>query len=365
MNFSLVAGTAMLCVTGIASAQSNVSISGQMDAGIRHIDGTNEMRNSNSVRNSITLSGTEDLGSDTSVFFHLHSRFNMDDGTESGANAVVGNTTATTRTSYTSSVDAKSQFWREMWLGVRHKPIGDLRLGRMNLPLEALSGFYDAFDTSTIASVHVLGLAAQRRTNDTIYFKSTKFGGLEAHIAIAAKDTGGSQGSIQTPGATGQPMIVSNSVGPKGLGIRYDAGSLSAALTHDINGANLKTFGAFAYYDFGIVKAHAQYEKGDLAPNNTNQIKRWSISASIPVFENGCTKSPGCGSKLKLGYQKSDRTDRAGSSDKFGFGIDYAVSRRTVFYADVGKLGGDNTELGSAATLNKKTRFDVGFWHRF
>lgn len=72
---------AALGISGTASAQSSVTLSGILDAGIVHRNGITALAGSQSYYNHIQFSGLEDLGGGNNAFFKLQHRFKIEDGT--------------------------------------------------------------------------------------------------------------------------------------------------------------------------------------------------------------------------------------------------------------------------------------------
>ncbi|WP_250518388.1 porin [Caballeronia sp. ATUFL_M1_KS5A] len=352
MNAAIKRGLAMAALSQFvagASAQT-VNISGSVDEGYRRIGGADTMAPSNSTRDIVLFTGNEDLGGGNSIFFYIQNRFTLANGQMNGANAVDPVTSKSGKQTLNPNVDLTQQPYRQDWIGWRNNLIGDVRLGRMQFPLQELNGNYDAFDTSTVASVHTGGVEASMRTNGTIYFRSAFFYGFRLHVAYATRDNGGTQGFIQTPTTVGQPMALSNSVAPEGAGLEYNHGAVSLSLAYDRNGANLKSTGAYGSYNFGWFKAFTQLEQAQMDYNGTMD-RRWSVSVAIPF---------GVGNKVKVGYLQSNNTALPGISKKFGIGVDYSLSKLTTVYTDFAKMGGkENTQA------NNLPRFDIGLWHRF
>lgn len=339
MNKSLIALAVLAGFAGVASAQSSVTLSGQIDAGLARANGVTSMTGSGSTRNNITFSGTEDLGGGSSAFFALNHRFNVQNGTQNGQNSLVGATTTGT-----TPTQESAQFYRQLWVGLKNNSVGDLRLGRMLFPVQELNGSYDVFEVATVGSTHTGGLKANLRTNSSGYLRSASFGGLQVHAALGRKDGGGTQGGVQTAG------VLSNTVAPAGAAGVFATGPLSVALAWDRSGADLKTTALYGSYDAGVVKVFAQYEKTDVNLTGGDD-KRFSVSAGIPVLAL---------SKIKVGYLSIDNSTVAGKQSKIGAGFDFGLSKRTTIYTDVAKLSGDE-----ASVANKKTRFDIGVNHKF
>lgn len=326
MKKTLLALAVLGSFVGAASAQSSVTLSGSVDLGFKKANGVKGIDSPGSGRNAFTLSGVEDLGNGTSAIFLLNHRFS----TDTGAINVAGNTTGT----------SPQYFWRNAWVGLRNSAAGEVRLGRILMPLQDMNGGYESFNGGdTVGNVHTGGGKATVRATNAVYYKSPSLGGLVVHLATAEADGQITQecGSC-APGAER----------PVGAALSYAAGPLSAGLAYDKNGAEHKTIGLYAKYNFGVALVNVQYEKGDMSA--TTEQKRASISAGIPVGA----------ATVKVGYRKQGAVGSTEADNKFGLGVDYALSKRTTVYADLGKSTGDS--LSAAA---KKAQYDLGIWHKF
>jgi predicted porin len=335
---------ATLSAAGAACAQSSVTLSGSVDAGIRRVGAATggsdwQLAGSGSSFNRFILSGREDLGGGMSAIFSLQHRFNINNGTIGG-------------TTFAQSANA-NVFWRESWVGLGGG-FGDVRLGRIIMPLQDMNGGVEPWGVSTVASVHTGGINATIRGNNVIYYRSPSLGGLSVHAAIAAgegqltAETGGGFAGAFTPAA------IVNSERPTGFNVRYAAGPLNVGVAYDRNGADMKTTGVYGSFNFGAVKLMGQFEKGDnfttAAGTVAEDIKNMSIGVAVPL---GLVE-------LRAGYIRvnSDLANRDGS--KFGFGGFYNLSKRTGLYADVGKSTGDRF-----TAAQKKAAFDIGVRHAF
>lgn len=350
MKKSLLALAVLSAFASAASAQSSVTLSGIVDAGIRRVGaGTNAaptndwlMTQSQSAYSAFTLSGREDLGGGMWAFFALNHRFNIASGTVNSA---------------------QTTFWRNTAVGLGGG-FGDVRLGRILMPLQDMNGGFDPFLTGTVGSVHTGGIAATIRANNAIYYRSPNMGGLTVHAAIAA-------GEGQLPEETRNnfsqraPDAQVNKERPVGFSLRYAAGPLNVGVAWDKNGADYKTYGLYGSYDFGAFKLMTQFEKGDSnnsAGTQLEDIKNWSLGVTAPLGP----------VLLRAGYirSNSDKNNCANGlpgtgtkscdASKFGFGGDYNLSKRTNLYATIGKSSGDRLTIPQ-----KKAAFDLGVTHRF
>jgi predicted porin len=315
MKKSLLALAVLSAFAGAASAQSSVTLSGRVDAGVIRSAGQWSMGGSQSGYNALTFSGREDLGGGMNAFFTLNHRFAIQNG-----NVNPGGNAADT-----------AQFYRNAFVGLGGG-FGDVRLGRMLMPLQDMNGGFDAFDTGYVATTHSGGVNATVRANSAIYYRTPNLGGLFVHAAIAA-------GEGQTV-----PVGTSKSERPVGFGVGYNAGPFRIGLAYDKERRDFKTVGLYGGYNAGFANFMAQYEKGDLS--TSTDTKHWSVSAKVPL---GAVT-------FKAGFGKQTTEE----IKKLGLGLQYDLSKRTNLYTDVGKVSGNG-----ASTDAKKATFDVGVTHAF
>jgi predicted porin len=329
MKKSLLALAVLSAFAGAASAQSSVTLSGRVDAGVIRSGGAWSLGGSQSGYNALTFSGREDLGGGMYAFFALNHRFNINNGTNNpGANA--GGDT--------------NQFYRNTAVGLGGG-FGDVRLGRILMPLQDMNGGFDVFDTGYVATTHTGGIGATVRANNAIYYRTPSLGGFFVHAAIAAGDQ-----QVFTPafvngaGAFVPGTYSSGLERPIGLGLGYYAGPFRVGFAYDKNAADLKTIGVYGSFNAGFATFMGQFEKGDLS--SSTDTKRFSVGAKVPL---GALT-------FKAGFTKWSEEE----VKKIGLGLQYDLSKRTNLYTNVGKLSGD----GASATA-KKTAFDVGVTHAF
>jgi predicted porin len=325
MKKSLLALAVLSAFAGAASAQSSVTLSGRVDAGVIRSNGQWSMGGSQSGYNALTFSGREDLGGGMNAFFTLNHRFRINTGE-------------------VNNPGGASNFYRNVFVGLGGG-FGDVRLGRMLMPLQEWNGAFDAFDTGYVSSTHTGGINATVRATNAIYYRSPSLGGLFVHAAIAA-----GEGQINGECGCG---VGATSERPVGFAVGYAGGPFRAVLAYDRNGVKEKTWGLYGGYNAGFANFMAQYEKGDKALGALD-VARWSLSAKVPL---GAVT-------FKAGYTKWSDED----VKKLGVGLQYDLSKRTNLYTDVGKLSGDGTILGAtpaARSDNKKAKFDIGVTHAF
>ena len=146
MKKSLLALAVLGAFAGAASAQSSATLSGVLDAGINGNSNDWKLGGSQSGYNAFTISGREDLGGGMSAFFLLNHRFRINDGKSNTSTGNPGDASNTV-------------FWRNAWVGLAGN-YGDVRLGRILMPLQDMNGGFDAFDTGYVGSTHTGGATA-------------------------------------------------------------------------------------------------------------------------------------------------------------------------------------------------------------
>jgi predicted porin len=375
MKKSLLALAVLGGFAGVASAQSSVTLSGSLDAGIRH-KGTAtgydwSMGGSQSAYNAFTISGVEDLGGGMRAFFSMNHRFNIQNGVDNGLSVGGGGVPGAT-------TSADPNFWRNIWVGLGGG-FGDVRLGRILMPLQDLNGNFDAFAIGTVATLHTGGINATNRANNAVSYRSPNLGGFTMSIATAAGE-GQIAGEVGTTSSSAQQYFTKGAVfttgfgqaRPVGLYARYAAGPVDVGVAYDRNAAEMKTVGLYGSFNFGAVKLMGQFEKGDNFTSSTGAV---ALAASKPnenikAFSLGLTAPVGPFLlRTGIGRINSDVkvAGNARNASKFGIGADYILSKRTSVYTDLGKWSGhrlDQTPAGSISA-NKKTQFDIGVHHSF
>jgi predicted porin len=342
MKKSLLALAVLGAFASVASAQSSVTLSGIVDAGVTGTSNDWHLGGSQSGYNAFTISGREDLGGGMSAFFLLNHRFRINDGK---SNTSTGNTGDASNT----------VFWRNSWVGLA-SAAGDIRMGRVLMPLQDMNGGFDAFDTGYVGSVHTGGVTATVRANNAIYYRSPNLGGFKLEAAIAAAEgqyVNDTAGSFAGTSAFSIPQALNNKERPMGVTLRYAAGPINIGLAYDKNTADYDTTGLYGSYDFGSFKLLGQWESGTInngAGTAKEEVDLYSISARIPV-----------GAFIfKAGYVMGSSNLPNKDANKFGLGAEYLLSKRTSLYSNIGKPGGDRA-VGTLAD----TKFDLGITHKF
>ena len=344
MKWSLIALATLSVAAGSASAQSSVTLSGAVDAGIRRVGTASgsdwQLGGSGSTNNKFILSGREDLGGGMSAIFSLQHRFNIQNGTIGG-------------TSFSQPANA-NVFWRESWVGLAGG-FGDVRLGRILMPLHDIAGGFEPWGVTTVGSVYLGGINATIRGNNVIYYRSPAIGGLSVHAAIAAAEgqLNAESGGFPITGAI-TPTALVNRERPIGFNVRYASGPINVGMAYDRNSADMKTTGLYGSYNFGAFRLMGQFEKGDnyttAAGTTKEDVKGLSLGIAAPLGP----------VEVRAGYARINSNLAMRDGSKLGFGGVYNLSKRTNLYATLGKSSGDRY-----TAAQKKAAFDLGVTHRF
>ncbi len=339
-----------LFVTG-AFAQSNVTLSGQVDIGVVNPVGTQKLRidQSGNGANQIVFSGSEDLGSGLRAIFRLAQRFSPESGLNDG-------TTGT-----------RPAFQGETTVGLAGS-FGTLRIGRALTALRGPVDNTDPWGTLQQASVAVVatgyasspdnvlvtsdgdnpptftynptssGAGAGRI--DGLHYSSPNYGGFTAALTYGPKET-----QITSQTVTGKNQFVS-------AWLQYSGGPLVLGLGGEENRDGDRITAAQLSYDLGVAKVGTTYGIVDLASTPLDR-KAFNVSAIAPrgamVF--------------KVGYGRSKLEGAQASVKKAGVGIDYALSKRTLVYTSYGRDTGVSATTGRS--VSPKSGYDLGVRHTF
>lgn len=348
-----------LTLTGLAQAQSSVTISGTLDIGVsRKTGGTTHLGTIG--RSNLAFSGTEDLGGGLAATFKLNTRFDVDTGT-------------------LEESDAQRPYWKaESTVGLKGG-FGAVRLGRALTPLWELSWAYDAWSNNDrIASPQWFAFAPDylsnpqtreySRLNNGIFYDSPTWNGFSAHVSAAVQR----DGQDFARGLSGA--------------VRYQSGALSAMVGLERNSQKDEVaFVGASYQLLPQLQLMAGYSHVKL--NREGEIfgAAWTnwAGASQPHAKRTALTLSGIytvgASSVKLGYAR----DFQGATDGFNYigstfadagthhsgpitqvsvGYAYALSRRTRLFADLSHVQWKFTDdQGRRSALG----YAVGMTHAF
>lgn len=362
MKKSFLALAILSASAGAVQAQSNVTVYGSFDAGVRNQNNQDRSGHSRTTMNSagtynsnrIGFKGIEQLGGGMNAHFTLETGFL----TGSGAQG-----------------DSSRFFNRSAFVGLGGE-WGTVDLGRQFTVAYKTVGAYDPFNFkyTNIVPLAQASVSAGVRNDNDIQYTGT-FGPLtaRAEYALGEQIGGGGKGGASAVGAT-------YASGPFSVGAAYTKRkpNIGTATAPDFqDNTNYTVGGAYTFGPARIAAGYAREKQSVAARGDVTQKNAW-IGGSYDL-----SKALG----LSIGYYdtKAENFGTTGASGKRQLlivGATYALSKRTNFYADIdytkyknGLVGasslaglsgsGSQLNLASAANQDKQTGISVGINHVF
>ncbi len=336
MKKSIVALAVLGAFAGAASAQSSVTIYGLLDmsvakqnkvGGFKFLDGVPNSKAytvQQSAGSRLGFRGNEDLGGGLSAQFQIEHRFSPDTGLPAqtfwGGRSYVQLTNAGA-----GSVYLGRDYTPAFWPAVKSDPFGWDGVGQIGTA--AWAGYL-----TPNANGGALGV----RTSNTVGVKSADFGGLTVQAAVGLSETTGL-------GRT------------NGFNVEYAGGPIYAALGYEkvskgsFDGQGLTSLAL--HYDLGVAKLMGYYATAKIGALGATSSKVYTLGVTAPV-------GPG---KVKAMYYRVNPEGANNNGTKFGLGYDYALSKRTGLYADMG-IGKAEVLTGGSVTSNA---YAFGVKHTF
>lgn len=298
-----------------ASAQSNVTLYGRLDASVNHqrYSGTptrssDDLTALSSDTSLWGLRGSEDLGDGLRAYFKLESGFQIDSGLQSGATA----------------------YWnRETYVGLGVSQYGQIQLGSQFAPAVWLSAKTDPFLRSNLGTHTSLMQGGARgyavQFDNAVQYVSPDLNGFGARFFVAARE-----------GGPGRQWSASGDYkrGPFYVGLAYDDNRIAGALIGQPGTvANSRTLSLGATYTFAPVKLHGWIQQNRIS--GQGNVNGYMLGVTVPL---------GLG-EIRASLQRRD----AGGPDTnlAAAGYFYFLSKRTTLYGVVAKLTNDETaQLG-------------------
>jgi predicted porin len=380
---------AVLTVSGASFAQSSVTISGRMDATLRHTakvapGAANLALTEDGAANTVRFAVTEDLGGGLKAVADLGMRFGIADGNAQAAGA-------------------RPLFQGESRVGITGG-FGTFKFGRGLTALQLPNGGNsDPWGVRTNAgSVYAAGFASdyaaggEGRIDGALFYTSPSISGLTVSVSMSPKKLT----SVTAPVATsttqtagGDPLVtaavpgVTSTKTHQSISAVYTAGPLVAGLGHEQNRVGDTITQVFGNYNMGVAKLFASYatieggtaadragvtfaaassavNSGSMAPTAVGgvaangEIKNWTVGATVPM---GATT-------ILVGYSGWNGNGSVGQKDdtKFGIGAKYDLSKRTFLQASYAtQTRKNNTGTRPDRDNTKQNTIDLGIAHSF
>jgi predicted porin len=377
---------AALAVTGLASAQSSVTLFGVVDAGVSYQSATSRdpvtgltskqsqwsLANSGYNSSRIGFRGTEDLGGGLAASFWLEAPITNDDGA-----------TGIASFNRRSTVSLSGNF-------------GEVRLGRDYTSTFWNDTVFDPFGTngsgtnviSTVGGSAGIGNSNYARASNMVgYFLPPNLGGFYGQLQYSFNENASTSGTALTPSTS------SNAGRYIGGRFGYANGPLDVALAVGQNVAvdttsltrKVQTINLGASYDLGPVKLFGEISnvqnKFDTAlANSHDSYKGYLLGASMPV---GAGLIRASYSTVRYNEGVAGLTGEDPRVNKFAIGYVHNLSKRTALYATVARVNNRNdpaytgslisasttgygsTGVGFTSLPRSSTGYDFGIRHAF
>jgi predicted porin len=341
MKKSFYALAVLAASTGLAQAQSGVTVYGNIDLGVFKKTGStlSEGRRDN---NRLGFRGVEDLGDGLKALFQLEIRYDPDVGTIEGSSRPL--------MQGQSRVGLQGSF-------------GTIRVGRgltayqdSNVAFEPFRGTPSTagFETDLMVAgynsqpLDPAGSSANRFSN-SVFYNSPEIAGLQLNVTVATREANGNpaligRGTAAAPQYAANASLTSN---PYSVSATYKAGMFGAMLAAERNAAETRLWSvAGSVQARPDLKLMASYQSQDQDHTvAVNPVTRaWVVGANLDV---------GLG-VLLAGYGRKS-PDGAVPTRQIGLGYEYYLSKRTFLYADA-------SNRKAATSVNF---YGVGIHHKF
>jgi predicted porin len=343
MKKSLLALAVLTAFTGVASAQSSVTIYGKIDLGLV-LDSGSASGKSVRIDSGVTggsrlgFKGVEDLGGGMKAAFQLETGFCADSAAGApnfctGGNNFMGRQAHGDLTGAFGAISAGRQYS----LGFNNQATID--------PFGA--GFAGQANNVSAAGVYLVDPSGIR-VNNSVQYTTPGFAGVTASAEVAfGEQTGNWAANRETGGA------LTYASGPAYAGFTYYDVDNAAG-----NGSGKKVYLLGGTYDFGVVKAHAL-------------VQKVTGAAGLDFFSYmGGATIPLAGGQVLASYiHHNDRSSLNQDASQLGVGYLYPLSKRTSVYTSFAKI---NNQHGAAFLVGNATAtgtgdksFDFGVVHNF
>lgn len=346
---SIAIAIAALSVT--AHAQTNVQLYGIVDAGVEYVDKVRtgnvgsatesvvRVQSGSAQSSRFGLRGREDLGNGLTAVFVLESGIAIDTGTLGQRGRLFG---------------------RQAYVGLNHKSLGELQLGRQTSAVYDYGVQYDPVAAARYSAVVFDGAYAGRADNAVKYVG--KLGGLK----IGAQYSLGYDGLI----AGGSEVAGASRVGRQaGVQVGYAFGRAQFGVAYDRqNGVSIATQGNTTervalggFYNIAPVKLFASYQR------RTSETP--VSSGDTDLYWVGAQYRSGGPFTLSGSLYLNKPDGSATRSKMLSILASYALSKRTDLYSEVAFMHNqDAAMLGMGGAVNpgdNQTGAIVGIRHRF
>jgi predicted porin len=306
MKKSLIALAVLGGFTGMAAAQSSVTLFGVVDVAGRYVDddggGKRYTLSPDGLNSSrFGVRGVEDLGGGLRAGFWLESGFSPDTGT------------------------TQARFWHRRSTVSLLGGFGEVRMGRDYTPIFWNNTIFDPFGTNGVGSSTNVALFAvgapnapatltfTRSDNSIGYFLPSNIGGIYGQAMVAAGEGGPGRHIGGRIGWAGGPFNVAAAYGEQEV---TPGGAIEG-----------KAFNVGGSWNFGFATLMGYYAQEEVEGAAIGDIedKRFTVGAIMPLGQG----------EIKIAYSLSERDIGTTSPEaqQLAIGYVYNLSKRTAIYA--------------------------------
>ncbi len=365
---------AMAAATMSMAQATEVEVFGRFDTGMMYTINSGDSKDNFQMTSGHTtgsrwgIKATEKLNADWTVRAHLESGIESDTGELSSSGRIFG---------------------RQMTISLKNSSFGEIAFGRSGKPLSGSDQFtrirpFTPFGV-TYGDAGLLFYGKGGRIDNAVFYQSPKFAGFTV-LAAASSETNGQEADEWTDNT----RFWGGSIDWKGgnVGLMIGAEQTVLADGDKTNGQeNPTTLYLGAYYDFGVAKIMAGYQRGwnldrigclrdvEIGSIDTDSTKK-NFDANFYLL--GATIPAGKGLvRLSAIYMDGENSQELGpnlgkdaSYWSLGAGYTYPFSKRTSIYGVVAHLHGedaidkDNNASNGDGDLTRY-QIAVGLVHKF
>jgi len=342
----------LLGAFGVASAQSNVTVYGTLDAGVSSTIGANAAGPVTSVESGqesysrLGFKGNEDLGDGLKAIFVLEEGILLNNGT-SGLTGVGNNVPADQNNSMFSS---------QAYVGLAGN-FGALTIGRQFTPLYEAYGSIDPFVNGFAANINnFFGTDVnnnsnyQRMSNAVVYSAPDNLYGFKGSVAYGF---GGVAGDTSAQSQVGASLGYAN--GPLTVSYAFHQANNEQGTVVGASTDTFRTNFIGAAYDFGVVKVHAAFDQNQ--QGDTFKTQDALVGVTIPF---------GVQTVFADYTHKDNKLIDNADASQYAVGYTYNLSKRTNLYTAYTYVKNqDKSTIDTEVAGNAVGTLQVGLRHSF
>lgn len=340
LSNSLTAAAALVAVVCTASA-ADVEVYGRIDTGflytINQDDTANniQLKSGHSAGSRFGLKGGENLGGGWKAKFVLENGFNADDGTLGSSDTL---------------------FSRQSTLSISHKSYGELAFGRAGKPLSGADQFtrirsFLPFGP-TYGDAGMLFYGKGGRVSNAMFYKSPTFAGVTALVSGSLNTSKEEQAQWSA-----NERFLGGSVDWKygNFGLMVGIEKIFAKQKDHADGKkNPTTYFVGTYYDFGVMKLMAAYQRGE-------DLDRIGYFSGVMI--NGLNTTKNMSSSESPSGKKSTKSIKNFDSNSWLLGATMPVGAGTLRLSALYSQGKNEQDLfPTTKNITGTVGKDAGYW---